>query len=548
MNRLTRLSATLALTALWAIPAAALVESSYLQWQESGDTVPNSSDVRVYARYLKTGCTGACDSTECADVTKTLFYRAQGESTYSSLPMQLNIGDCYTPEDEHFADIPFSALSGDSVFFYCEFGDVDGVAAFTARPGSPGNTFTAANPAYYLVQDATSETFTLFVTGDFHCVTPNGAGPGISGSFNGWTYQPMVNTGGGIYTYDIVWPAGSATTIEFKFRNGTNWESLAGGPFANREYTVAPGATNDTYFGYWNNEEECPCPEAPLGGPAMRIFAVDMNHQNPALYAAGVGIRGNRAPLSWGTSLMLSDVDGDRIYTGMVTFPAGSLNTLEYKFVAHDAAANVTWENALPGNRRQCLAPGFLPLDPVFFDNYEPAPGTTVPITVHFSQNMNCVGEVVGVSLQGSVAPLDWNAGSVPMSDIDEDGIWTADVVFPAGSDFNVEYKTTYTVDGVNWNWEDNVLNRPFTLSDDMPEMTLPETLWDDWFCPTDLSIEYISGQVELSWTAVPQATAYHIYSSTDGYGPFTLLSTVTGTSATLPATGRSAFVVTAEK
>lgn len=549
MKLFPRLSAVAALLALLAQPAAALVEQSYLQWQESGDSVPNANPVRVYARALKTGCTGACETDTllfCQDMTKTLFYRAQGQATYSSLPMSFNNGDCYAPLDEYFADIPVNALTGDSVFFYCEFADVDGAAAFTARPGSPEATFTAASPAFYLVENATIAPFTLHVTGDFHCVAANGQGPGISGSFNGWVYQPMTNQGGGIYTYDINWPAGSALTIEFKFRNGTDWESLSGGPFANREYTVASGASEDSYSGYWNDEVECPCEVITLPAASMRIFAVDMNHQDPASYAGGVGIRGNRLPLNWDTSFALTDVDGDHIWTGMVMVPAGQLNTLEYKFLK--SADGTAWVFEDGNNRRQCLAPGFLALSPVFFSNYEPPLGTTVPITVHFTQNMGCVSsDVVGVSVQGSVAPLSWSAGDNLLSDLDEDGIWEGDVVFPVGSPFAVEYKTTFTSDGSTWNWEDNITNRPFTLADETPSMTLPMTAWDNWLCPPNLGISYSGGQVTLSWTAVPLATSYAVYSQAEGYpAPATLETTTTGTSVTLPATDRKFFVVTA--
>ncbi len=553
MKLLSRLSALAALLALLAQPAAALVEQSFLQWQETGDTVPNASPVRVYARALKTGCTGVCETDTllfCQDMTKTLFYRAQGQSTYTSMPMTFNNGDCYTPLDEYFADIPTAALSGDSVFFYCEFADGDGAAAFTARPGSPEATFTATTPAFYLVENATSENFTLHVVGDFHCVTNNGQGPGISGSFNGWVYQAMTQVSPRVYAYDIVWPAGSALTIEFKFRNGTDWESLPGGPFANREFTVPSGATTGEYSGYWNDEAECPCVEAPLGANAMVIFAVDMQHQDPASYAGGVGIRGTRAPLNWDTTIALSDVGHPGLFSGMVIFPAGTLNTLEYKFLKSTDGTAWTYEDG--SNRRLCMVAGFTALPNAFFSNYVPPAGTTVPITAHFSQDMNCIGTVTSVSLQGSVAPLDWTAGTTPMTDADLDGVWEADVTFPVGSAFEVEYKTAFTTDGSTWNWEDNILNRPFTLDDATPNMTLPPTSWDDWFCPPNLEIVYVGGQVTLSWTAVPLATGYSVYSQIDGYPAPTSLSTfvttTTDTTVTLPATGRAFYVVIAEK
>ncbi|MDP2361348.1 MAG: hypothetical protein Q8O14_11460 [bacterium] len=548
MKLLSRIPTLAVLAALAAQPASALVEQSYLQWQESGDTVPNSSDVRVYARALKTDCTGICDPpTDCESMTKTLFYRAEGETQYTSLAMELNTGDCYTPLSEYFADIPVSSLTGSIVEFYCEFADGDGVAPFTARPGSPGATFTAESPAYYLVQDATSDDFVLQVTGDFHCVTPNGPGPGISGSFNGWTYQAMTPAGGGLYTYDIQWPAGSASTIEFKFRNGTNWESLAGGPFANREYEVAPGATVDNYFGYWSNQEICPCDEHALNAQQQVVFQVDMTQQDPASYAGGVSIQGSTAPLNWDAgSRPMNDFNQDGIYTLTVTFPAGTINTTEFKFTRNDGSG-WSWEDT--PNRFLCMADnGFQLLTPVYWNNFQAPQATTVDIEVLFAVDVRCLDGVLGVSVQGGTSPLDWTSGSTSLTDANLDGVWEGAVVFPAGSPFDVEYKFTHTTDGTNWEWEDSIGNRALVLSDEQPQVTLPVAAWDEWFCAPELAISYAGGQVTLQWSAVPTATSYNVYSSINGYPELNLETNTAATSIALPVAGAKYFEVRAVK
>ncbi len=538
-------SAVAALLAVLAQPAAALVEQSYLQWQENGDTVPNGNAVRVYARALKTGCTGMCDSTECADMTETFFYRAQGQGSFTSLPMTLNIGDCYTPMDEYFADIPVSALTGDSVFFYCEFADGDGAAEFTARPGSPMGTFNAVSPAYYLVQQATTENFVLHVTGDFHCVAPDGPGPGISGSFNGWNYQAMTPVGGGLYSTDIAWPAGSATTIEFKFRNGTAWESLSGGPFANREYTIDLGATEGSYMGYWNDQEVCPCIEHPLVAQQQVVFAVDMRNQDPASYSGGVSLQGSRAPLNWTAGgRPMNDFNHDGVYTLTVSFPIGTVNTSEYKFTRSNGTV-WSWEDT--PNRFLCMADnGFMLLDADLWNNWTPPVGTTVDVSVDFAVNMGCMSGVTGVAVQGSAAPLDWTGGSNALADGDADGVWTGTVVFPAGTAFDVEYKFTHTMDGTNWEWENGIANRALTLDDATPVVTLPTVAWDNFLCAPGLDITYTGGQAVLSWTAVPLAVSYNVYSSTSGYSTMTLEGSTTGTSLVLPATGMKVFQVRA--
>lgn len=535
---------------LLAQSASAVVDHSYLQWQENGDTVPNSMPVTMYARVLKTGCTGLCDSTECADLTATLFYRAAGDVDYASAPMTLNVGDCYTPEDEYVGVIPVEALTAASVEFYCEFADGDGAAPFTSRPGSEAFTFTPEEPAFYLVVPATSAELTLHVVGDFHCVTPDGQGPGISGSFNGWAFQPMAALGDHQYGYDIVWPAGSAQSIEFKFRNGTGWETLVGGPFDNREYVVADGATEDDYFGYWNDEEECQCPELPTTGTVSVIFAVDMNNQDPASYAGGVSVQGNRAPLTWnGGDRLLTDVDGDGVYTNLVQFPIGTLTTLEFKFTK--SADGVAWDwEQIAANRRICLptAGGFLPADPVFFSDYVPATETTVPVEVTFQLDLGCFDPADyagGVSVQGGAAPLTWDGGSTPMSGVDS--FFDVTVVFPAGTPVLVEYKFTRN-DGVVWQWEDGIANRELALSDDAPTVVLGPVAFDDWFCSPAVTISRSASNVVLDWDDVPTADHYDVYGADDAYVPMTLLGSVTASTATYPATGRKVYRVVAVK
>jgi len=552
MKLFTRLAAVAALTLSLAGAASAVVEHSYLQWQENGDNVPNSLDVTMYARVLKTGCTGACDSTECADLTATLFYRAGGAVDYSSAAMTLNVGDCYTPEDEYIGVIPVEALGGATVEFYCEFADLDGPALFTSRPGSEYFEFTAESPAYYNCVPATTVDFTLHVVGDFHCVTPSGAGPGISGTFNGWTYQAMANLGDHLYGYDIVLPAGSSTTIEFKFRNGADgWESLPGGPFANRQYIIVPDSVEDDYFGYWNDEEECACPEVPITGAVNVIFSVDMNNQDPSSYAGGVSVQGNRAPLTWnGGDHPLTDVDGDHVYTLFLSFPVGTLAPLEYKFTK--SADGVAWDwEELASNRKYCLptAGGFVPLDVVFFSDYEPPMFTTVPVDVTFQVDLGCFDPADyagGVSIQGSTAPLSWSAGDNPLNGVDS--FFDITLTFPAGSPLDVEYKFTRSADGVNWSWEDNIGNRPLALSDDMPVVTLPVAGFDDWFCAPLVSIERVGSNVVLDWNDVPTATSYDVYSATAAYGAMTLETNVSESTATFPATGRKVFRVVAVK
>lgn len=71
------------------------------------------------------------------------------------------------------------------------------------------------------------------------------------------------------------------------------------------------------------------------------------------LKRAGVGIRGNQAPLSWERSLKMTEVDGQ--YQVSVEFPADA-KELEFKFVLFDQDKKPTWEGI--NNRSLFLGKG----------------------------------------------------------------------------------------------------------------------------------------------------------------------------------------------
>ncbi len=537
--------------AAFAQTAFAVVDDALLQWPYSGTTQSNGVGITFYSRVLKTGCTGVCDPeiVACADLIPTLYYRAEGATEYTSATMALNTGDCYNPWEEYIGVIPVEALTGSQVDFYVEYEDITDSSTLTFRKhDDTGVVYTAESPAYFLLSDATTAEFTLHVTGDFHCVTPSGAGPGISGMFNGWTYQAMTAVGDGTYTYDIVYPVGSDPIQQFKFRNGDGWENLPDN--GNREYTIAPGATSDSYLGYWNNEEECSCDEQPLNNSQVVIFSVDMQHQDPAMYAGGVSVQGNYAPLTWNPGENLMADQGGGLFTIGLTLPAGTLNTLEYKFTCSADGTNWSWESV--DNRPECLDPDAYTtaLEVQFWNNYEPPTVSTVDIDVTFQVDMNCLDAAYyagGVSVQGGAAPLDWTSGSTLLSDADMNGIYDVTLTFPAGTALEFGHKFNFSTDGVNWNWEDNISDRMVYLNDAETTVVLDVVRWDNWMCGLDLSIAPQGANVVLSWDAVGTGYTYHIYSTDEAYTTFTLLQSTTDTSVTIPASDKGFYYVTYE-
>jgi hypothetical protein len=521
MKKTISFSAIALLVVLMVSQAFAVVEDSYLQWPENGDYVSNAADVTVYSRVLKTGCTGQCDSTECADLVGTFYFRADSADAWTSLPMGLNIGDCYDPMDEYSADIPAAALINAYVQFYIEFDDGDGPAPFHEAPGSgETGTWDAANPAHFAVTGPVEEDFTLHICGDFHCPAPNGAGPGIAGSFNGWTYESMTVDPGNedVYCIDVLVPAGSSSVIEFKFRNGEDWEDLEMWN-TNREYIIPLGATEDDFFAYWSDVEVCICTEFELTGSQLVIFEVDLGYQDPATYAGGVSIQGDHAPLTWDAGATPMTDQGDGTFTLGVMFASGTPNSAGYKFTRWDGdSLNAwTWEDNV-GNRLLCMEDnGFMVQEPNIWDDYVPPAGY---VDVTFSVDMNCIDPLNyanGVSVQGAPTPIDWVPGSNMMSDVDEDGIYELMLTFPLDSTLTGEYKFTMLPDTA-WAWEDNVLNRPFSLDIETPEVTLPTAIWDNWYCNFNLSISVNGNFVTLDWEAVDGAISYDIYASDVAY------------------------------
>ncbi len=110
--------------------------------------------------------------------------------------------------------------------------------------------------------------------------------------------------------------------------------------------------------------------------------------------------------------------------------------------------------------------------------SYDIAGGIAQDVDVTFRVNIGSL-DVTGVSVQGSVLPLNWTPGSNLMADPENDKIYEATITFPAGSNFDVDYKFTYESSVRDWNWED-VDNRTFTIDDTQISMVLDVNYWNN--------------------------------------------------------------------
>lgn len=197
-----------------------------------------------------------------------------------------------------------------------------------------------------------------------------------------------------------------------------------------------------------------------------------------------------------GDSAHGDEVAGDHVWSALLNMvPDGGTNTWEWGVT--DTAGNWidgNWQfqvvDATPDTLTYVL--------PV---------GTSIDVTVTFSVYMGLLSPAAyqgGVSVQGDMPPLDWTGGSTPLADPEPDSIYTVDVLFPAGSEFWVQYKYTSN-DGGSWNWEGFMGNRFFRLDDSSPTQVLPIDYYNRDADPSsrDVTVTFIyncgavGGQIE---------------------------------------------------
>ncbi len=313
------------------------------------------------------------------------------------------------------------------------------------------------------------------------------------------TFGPLGDTGAMIDTgVDDIWEfsttmlyagdcmAGTATeSFEWKFNFNQNiYEPMAG----NRSHTLdlANGA-EDIIDVWWNDED----PTQFTLHDIDVLFFVNMN--NTAIAPGDtVSINGSVAPLTFDEPSLNQLVDdgsgadavaGDGIYSTVITFPAGSRKSVEYKFLL-----NSLWECEGLGDRNVFLndelydtiggALGPLTLPSVNFDFCN---AIWRAVEVVFSVDFNNTAwenidefDVVGVNgTPNNAEPptFDWTIPS--LNEMKDDGvtpdlvagdkIYTVSVIFPDTSAQNVDYKFLF-----NGEYEGStVANRFFAIEPD---------------------------------------------------------------------------------
>jgi hypothetical protein len=247
---------------LFASSAQAAVGWANIQWPTLGSVQPSNSDITVYSQVWKDGCTDPAGA--CTDLVATLYYKAECESIYTSVPMGY-FGDVAN-NDEYMGTIPQASLCGYEVNFYIEYYDLEDDSYYYA------DGFDLAMPAWYDITHATQVAFSMAFYLDMSCVDPITV-PGVSGTFNNWGVTLMYPSGNDMWITNVLIPEGSNPVQEFKFVNGNDYESLS----ENRTFTIVEGNSCGYYAGYWDDFDctSVDAEEMPVS------FTLEQNHPNP---------------------------------------------------------------------------------------------------------------------------------------------------------------------------------------------------------------------------------------------------------------------------
>ena len=143
--------------------------------------------------------------------------------------------------------------------------------------------------------------------------------------------------GDSVYTADVDFSMDCVTPVDLEYKfthNCATWESIG-----NHFYTIDPATGTDTLDIWWNDE----APVDFTGVDIDVLFFVQSPNGDPPFGAADtLAINGSALPLTWtvpSTTLFADDgvlpdsVAGDGVFSRRLTFPAGTLKSVEFKYL-----------------------------------------------------------------------------------------------------------------------------------------------------------------------------------------------------------------------
>jgi len=341
--------------------ALATIDWAGNTWPADGANVVPTGPVDVYVQVYKGGVTDSPG--QGADISAVLNYTSD-YMTFGSVALTYNtdVGN----NDEYTAQIPQSALLGESVIYLeSVFTDATDASNFNVP-------FVGYNIVDVLPNDVTVS-FTMCLgeatTSGGVCVI--GSAPEIGA----WgTGVPMTDDGGGLYTVDVVFPAGSNPSFEYKYQKDgcAAWESAG-----NRPVTLPVDGSGSVMLApdSWDNQ--------PLGCGLGDVLAED---KTVCFQVCLTGVEtsgavcavGNLPELdSWGTGISTDQIAAD-LYQACIVLPAGAAMpiSIEYKFKKDDCA---TWESV--GNRLLSID-NSSPASQTLTSTWDDGPGACDPVAV----------------------------------------------------------------------------------------------------------------------------------------------------------------------
>lgn len=260
------------------------------------------------------------------------------------------------------------------------------------------------------------------------------SGVNLAGNFNGFSTSanPMTETTPGSKIYETTVALAVGANIEYKFVNGTNFESNLGAPCgngSNRTYTVAGAATLPTV---------CFTQCANCVAPVVVTFRVDMATQT---VSSGVSVSGSFNGYNTTANPMIN-VSGT-LWEANITLPLGSY---EFKFVNSGSYEGNQGAPCGNGNNRTVNVTGPATLPLVCYNSCSACP-LVVPITFRVNlANVTVSGN--GVHLAGSFNSFSTSAN--PMTETAPGSkIFTATVNVPANTSHTYKFLNDNSFGGV---------------------------------------------------------------------------------------------------
>ena len=277
----------------------------------------------------------------------------------------------------------------------------------------------------------------------------------VPGTFNGWSDSSVLTDTDedGIYTITIS-DFAVGDNIEYKFRINFDWGNAEFPGGANRTYTVVD---SDNILNHWYNDEE---PQVITVDVTFTLYDESATYQD-------INVKGSyddwQLHQAYDDGTNGDETAGDNIWTCIVAdVPNGSW---EWGAIEDNGTPNGIWLIEGPNLQFSIDTEGNI-TGQTNYDIPVPPDELEQNVIVTFQVDMNFVGASEdGVYLAGSFN--EWDSADILMQDLNEDGIYSADVLFEAGT---TSFHTYKYVNGSEW---ESINNRNLNIDDSNPTMIL---------------------------------------------------------------------------